>query len=103
MKSISFMLLKRKITTRLVIIMLLQWCFYFTSFATNDPVITKPLLGSKDSVKVNAESLVSDINYFAPTRFIPQQQINIKNFIAVGLEEENTRYIQTDFAVTIKL
>ncbi len=103
MKSIPFMLLKRKMTIRLVMLVILQWCCYYTSFATNDPVITKPLLGSRDSVKVNMESSVMDISYFSPSRYIPVQELRIKNLVSVGLEEESTTYIQSDFTVTVKL
>ena len=54
------MQLTNKKIIRFTLAVLLQFVFYCSAFAVNDPPLTKPLLGSKDSVKVNAFTQVID-------------------------------------------
>ena len=54
------MQLIHKMSIRFALIVLLQFVFYCSAFAVSDPPLTKPLLGSKDSVKLNYSSQVID-------------------------------------------
>lgn len=86
-------------------------CFLISGkqlLAVNDPVVTKPLLGSAGSVKVDSMSTTMDVNYFASllpgyTGAAIQQTHSIKNLVSVGIEEESLTYAQTDFTVTVVL
>lgn len=73
--------------------------------ASTDPPLTNVLKGSKDSIYVNAEMETVDVKYFALSASQKQQTVThlINNFIGVGIEEENEKYIPGAFSVTVVL
>ncbi len=90
---------------RFLLFAILLTCKASLTWATNDPPLTKLLKGSKDSVHINAESDNVDIKYF--TLSAAQKQLTvthiINNLVGVGIEEENTKYIQSNFSVSVTL
>ncbi len=93
----------KKILRLLAIAMLC--CSFWQARATTDPVVTAPLLGSKDSVKAGYSRTAMDVKYFTLTT--QQQQATttkvINNLVGVGIEELNSTYIQSNFSVTVHL
>lgn len=81
----------------------------FIASAAHDPIQTFPLLGSKDSVKVNYISTVVDyqnlLRIANPSLqpLIEAGTTSIQNRVSVGIEEDNKTYIQTDFTATLVL
>ena len=85
-------------------------CTVFTqAFAVNDPIQTRPLLGSKDSVRVGYSSSVIDFAQYVRNRdttikpWILPGSTHIQNRVSVGIEEDNPILIQTDFSATVVL
>jgi hypothetical protein len=94
---------------RIFLLMLAHFVGGLSAMATNDPVQTFPLLGSKDSVKVNYISTVVDyqnlLRIANPSMqpLIEAGSTSIQNRVSVGIEEDNKTFIQTDFTVTVLL
>lgn len=96
------MQLTRKMICRFALTLLMQIVFLHAAFAVNDPTLTKPLLGSRDSVKLNYSSQVIDFALLTNPSGIDTTHF-IKNLVSVGIEEESKYYVQTDFTVTLTL
>ncbi|MGN6532264.1 MAG: hypothetical protein ACTHK0_10985, partial [Ginsengibacter sp.] len=103
------MKIKRKTIIQICLILLFQYAGHFSAYAGDDPIQTFPLLGSKDSVKVNYVSTVADyqnlLRIANPSLqpLIEPNTTHITNIVSIGIEEENKSYIQTDFKVSIVL
>ncbi len=100
---------KSKKHIRIILLLAAMCMSYAAVFAAHDPVQTFPLLGSKDSVKVNYISTVVDyqnlLRIANPSLqpLIETGTTSIQNRVSVGIEEDNQIYIQTDFTVTVVL
>jgi hypothetical protein len=94
---------------RIFLLMLAHFVGGLSAMAANDPVQTFPLLGSKDSVKVNYVSTVVDYQNLlriANPNMLPLIEAGstrIQNRVSVGIEEDNNTYIQTDFTASVYL
>jgi RHS repeat-associated protein len=90
----------------LIMVLVLQWGFSFSSLAQY-PTFTIPLKGSLDKVRPDTISTVADPNYFVLKALnqltLIEQTYVIKNMVSVGIEEESKYAIQTDFTATVIL
>ena len=79
-------------------------CMLLQARASTDPIITQPLLGSLNQVKVDSSRTAIDTKFITlnPLGMVASNGI-ITNLVGVGIEELNTKYIQSNFTVTIHL
>lgn len=73
--------------------------------AATDPVVTRPLLGNLGQFKVDSVSYARDMKYFslsAANRSAVQNN-SILNMVGVGIDEQSSYYIRSNFSVTVTL
>lgn len=88
---------------RLAPVILLS-CILMQAQAGTDPIVTRPLLGSLNQVRVDSGSTATDTKFITlnPLGMAPSTGV-IRALVGVGIEELNTKYIPGNFTVTVHL
>ncbi|RYY71841.1 MAG: hypothetical protein EOO13_01700, partial [Chitinophagaceae bacterium] len=94
----------KKISTIIVVTFFSMFISTY-SLAGTDPTVTKPIQGSLNQFVVNAESYVKDLKYFtlSSTNRNAIQNNSILNMVGVGIEEQSSFYIRSNFSATVVL